>query len=513
MSDRYISLRELLELLRRQVGVIAVTFLIAMAAAGLLRLLLKPTYTATSLVLVDPSHKDLLSPDGQWAGLAPDNSRVDSEVELVKSQSTLLSVVDAADLVHDTEFGPRLGIREQLLQAMHFGQPGPASGESAWNEVVERLSDATSVQRRGTTSLIEINVRSANPELAATLANAIADSYIRDQREAKIASVLSSRDIVQSRIADAGAAVVNSEEAADDFVTATLDKISAETGRTDLVAIRKQIEASASGQRTLLAQVDSADDRLGRRDWKGLADSLQSQAMASLEQRQAQVVGELSGLSASTQRAIDLRAELAKLQADLVAAADAALSSLRQQISVERSKASDLKLALRTSVINSDLPAAQLAALYQMQQNSQIARVQYQALLARQKDLEAQAYLQVADSRIVSPATPPTTPSSPNSRLVLVLGGIAGLVLGVAISIARESSGSGFHSAEQVETLLKYPVVASIPWQKHGAASLADFLVDAPLSHYSDAIRRLQMGIDQVLRRQRKRHGEGQGGW
>jgi succinoglycan biosynthesis transport protein ExoP len=511
MGERYISLRELLDLLRRQSGVIAITLLIVLAAAGLLILLLKPTYTATNLVLVDPSHKDLLSPDGQWAGRASDASRVDNEVELVKSQSTLLSVVDAADLVHDPEFGPQLGIRERLLQAVHFGQPGPASGENAWNEVVDRLSDATSVQRRGTTSLIEINVRSANPELAARLANAIADSYIRDQRDAKIASVLSSRDIVQGRIADAGAAVVNSEEAADDFVTANLDKISAETGRTDLAAIRKQIEALASGQRALQAQADAAGDHLSRRDWKGLADSLQLQTIASLDQQQAQIVGELSGLSASTQRAIDLRAELTKIQADLIAAADAALSSLRQQISDDRAKASDFKLALRTSVVNSDLPATQLAALYEMQQNSQIARVQYQALLARQKDLEAQAYLQIADSRVVSPATPPTTPSSPNSRLILVLGGIAGLALGVAISMARESLGSGFHSAEQAETLLRYPVVASIPQQKHGASSLADLLVDAPLSHYSDAIRRLQVGIDQALKRQRKRYGEGQG--
>jgi uncharacterized protein involved in exopolysaccharide biosynthesis/Mrp family chromosome partitioning ATPase len=514
MGERYISLQELLWLLRRQAGAIVMTFVVVLAGAGLLLLALNPTYTATTLVLVDPSHKDLLSPEGQGVGLASDSSRVDSEVELVKSQSSLLSVVDAADLLHDAEFGPQFGIKDRFLQTMHLGQPALVSGEDAWNEVVGRLSDATSVQRRGTTFLIEINVRSANPDAAAKLANAVADSYIRDQRDAKVASVLSSRDIVQSRIADAGAAVVKSEEATDDFIDTNLDKISAETGRTDLATMRTQIEALASGQRALQAQADIAGDHLSHGDWKGLAASLQSQAIASLAQQHARVSGDLSGLSANTQRAIDLRGELANIRVNLSAAANTALSSLRQQISEDGSKASDLKLQLRASVVSSDLPATQLTALYEMQQNSQIARAQYQALLARQKDLEAQAYLQVADSRIVSPATRPIAPSSPNSRLILVLGGLSGLALGVAISIGRESFGAGFHSAEQAESLLRHPVVASIPWQKQGKSSTADLLVDAPLSPYSDAIRRLQVGIDQGLRRQRKRSGsatEGQG--
>lgn len=49
---------------------------------------------------------------------------------------------------------------------------------------------------------------------------------------------------------------------------------------------------------------------------------------------------------------------------------------------------------------------AQLAAVSTLQQSSELARRHYQALLARSQQLQAEASLQLADSRIASPAFP-----------------------------------------------------------------------------------------------------------
>ncbi|MDB5562368.1 MAG: hypothetical protein JWN11_1786 [Hyphomicrobiales bacterium] len=510
MDERNIDLRELIGLLRREAVAIALTFLGVAGSAVLLALLLQPAYTATTLVLVDPSHKDLLSPDGQNLGFPSDSPRVDSEVELVKARSTLLSVVNDANLIHDSEIGPQAGLLDKLLAWLHVMQPARPGGEDPWNGVVDRLADAISVQRRGTTFLVEISAKSASPEFAAKLANAVADSYIRDQRDAKIASVLSSRDIIQSRLADAVAAVAKSEAATDDFIAVNLDRMSAGIGRNDLGDVQKQLEALASGQQALQARADAAADQLGRRDWPGVAASLKSQAISTLEQQRATIAGGLNASPSGTLQATGLRAELAGVEASLGTIANATLASLRQQISDGRTQASDLRAQLRARVVTGDLPVEQLTVLYEMQQNSQIARTQYQTLIARQKDLEAQAYVQVADSRVVSPATVPTAPSSPNVRLILVLGGIAGLVLGVAISVVRENLIGGFSSAAQAESVLRLPVAGSIPRQKRARAgegseaTLASFLIDAPLSSFSESIRRILVGIDQSLRRQRR---------
>ena len=154
-SNRDFDLRDVLALLGRQRGIIIFILFVAFAAATLLIVTLKPSYTATALILVDPSHKDLLAPD-QTSGLNSDSDRIDSEVELAKSESTLLGVVRDINLVQDPEFGPQLSLKDKLLLGLHLGQPQLPTGQEALRGVVDRLSDAITVRRRGTTFLIEV---------------------------------------------------------------------------------------------------------------------------------------------------------------------------------------------------------------------------------------------------------------------------------------------------------------------------------------------------------------------
>ena len=81
-----------------------------------------------------------------------------------------------------------------------------------------------------------------------------------------------------------------------------------------------------------------------------------------------------------------------------------------------------------------------------LQQSAEISRAQYQTLLTRQRDLDTQAYLQVADSRIVAEATPPSSPSFPNPRLILALAGVVGVSLGIGFAFLMENVFGGFTS-------------------------------------------------------------------
>lgn len=80
MEADEIDLRRIFDLLRRRFWLIALVTFAAIAAGGLTLLALKPVYTATALVLVDPSKKNLLDPETQFSGSSSDSLRVDSEV-------------------------------------------------------------------------------------------------------------------------------------------------------------------------------------------------------------------------------------------------------------------------------------------------------------------------------------------------------------------------------------------------------------------------------------------------
>jgi uncharacterized protein involved in exopolysaccharide biosynthesis/Mrp family chromosome partitioning ATPase len=509
MDADAIDLRAVFGLLRRRLALLALVIVLVVTAAGLALLVLKPVYTATALVLVDPSAKNLLDPDVGAGGSTSDSLRVDSEVELVESDTVLLGVADELHLADDPEFGLKLGLRDALLAFFRIAGAGPSTGEEALRTILDNLHSAVGVSRRGLTFLIAVNAQSGRPAIAAAIANAVARHYIRQQLDAKVASTLSSRDIVQARIADAGKAVAASESAFDSFVDDNIDRLAQATGRTDLVAIRAEIDAAARARAGSAAAAERARQGLGRRDWAAVADSLEDQALASLERQRAALAGQLADATQDSPTAVDLRASLAAIEADLQRTTAAAMSALQAETAAAEKRSAELRQRLRDAVLASDLPSETLTSLSDLQQNAEIARRNSQTLLTRQNALDTQAFLQVADSRPVPEAPPPSTPSFPNPQLILLLAAVVGLLLGVGAAFLVENFVGGFTSVAQAEAILKVPVITATPRQRqlkrNGADpfSVADALVLAPLSLYSESIRRIRVGIDQAIRRHR----------
>lgn len=510
------DLHSVLGVLRRQLRLILLTVLLVVAVAGGAILVMKPVYSASTLILVDPSRKNLLEPEMQVQSGASDSARVESEVELVKSETTLLRAIAAANLVEDPEFGVRLGFRETLLAFLRIAQPRLPTGAAALQDVLANLRDAVSVQRRGSTYLIAVQVRSVSPARAALLANTIATAYIAGQLEAKIGSTLASRNIISGRIEEARDEVSKSEGAFDAFIDDNIEAITRETGRTDLATLRLQLEQINADRNRFASLADLASGSLARRDWAALTSQLQDAALAKLEDDRQRLQSTLAGTADGTPQAIDLKAELAKLETQMDQAAQAELTTLRQQVLTAQAEASDLRTQLRSGILATDLPANILTSIYGLQQNAELARSQYQTLLARLKDLDTQATLQVADSRVVSEALPPGEPSFPNPRLILSLAGVAALALGVGLAFLVENFVGGLTSEEQMRSVLRTSAVASIPRQrsarglaKSAAPGVAGLVTSAPLSAFAEAVRRLRIGIDQQLKRNSRVDGGG----
>jgi capsular exopolysaccharide synthesis family protein len=516
MDGDALDLRSILNLLRRRIWLIALVIAVALGAASVALLALKPVYTATALVLVDPSKKNLLDPNEQLSGSSSDSLRVDSEVELVKSETVLLAVARDLDLADDAEFGLKLGLRDTLMAFFRIAEPTLPTGDDALKTVIGNLRDAVGVSRRGLTFLISVNAQSGRPEFAAEIANAVARNYIKQQLDAKVDSTLASRDIIQARIAGASKAVAESETAFDSFVDDNIDRISEATGRTDFANIRNEIETVSLNRTQSASAAERAEASLGRQDWAAVADSLKSEAVANLERQRVALVTQLADAAEGSDTAVNLRSSLAGIESEMKTAATSAVSALKEATAEAQQRVSVLRGQLRDSILSSDLPSDMLTSIYALQQNAEIARTSYQTLLTRQSDLDTQAVLQVPDSRVVSAATPPGSPSFPNPRVILLLAGIVGLALGIGLALLIENFVGGFTSEQQAEAILKVPVITATPRQRQlkrngvDTLSVADALVLAPLSVYSESIRRIRVGLDQAIRRTRKPVEEGQ---
>lgn len=517
MQEAEIDLREIVEILRRQRRLILVTLALIVGAALAYILTATPIYRATALVQIETGGQSLLDSSNQSGNQAAViNARVDSEVEILRSQATALAVVEAAQLYLDPEFGPQIGLLERIGTAigvnltregarravgLDAGQPG-AEGEALISRTLRRFESSLSVRRRGATYLIAISVDSENPVRAAELANTTARIYIERQLSAKTASTMASRDILARQLENARIDLSASEDSLNDFIENNLARLEAETGNVGVARLRQQLEQAQAAQRDGQGRIDDVQLALAAGDWETVSVRLGDAALAELERQRAALQRRLAGAAPGSADAIDLRGALSQLEADLDQQARQALGGLQAELSRMAALEGETRDSLRENLLQGDLSSAVLSELFGLQQRVNVARNQYQNLLSRVQDFGALVNLQVADARVVSEALPPQQAAEPNRRLILTVAVVAALGVGIGLAFLNEYYIGGVTSASQLRNVLSANVPATVPLQdiRKEQTAVADQIASAPLSPYAETFRRVRSAIDLTLR-------------
>ena len=488
-------------ILRRQIKLV-----LASAATVLLIVLLyllnaTPIFSASTLIYVDPSNKDLLTSEGtaSLSGTA-ENARLESEVEILRSNKVMLATIERAALLQDPQFGPHLSRIDKLKMALGMPAPETGSGNAALTESLRRLSEATTIRRRGLTYLITVTVASPDRQQAAELANVMSQAYIDLQITAKTDAALASRDVLQAQIDRARGQLSQSEANFDRFIDDNLDRLEQEIGTEEFSNLRQAYQDARDNSLAAQSRLQTAQAALDRRNWDGLLDTLSSEAMTSLDRQRREIRDRLSGTTPGSTQAVNLRASLLEIETELERTANDNLTALESTLAGLRENSASLQGNLRTALLQGNLSPDSLSQIYALQQEADIAQRQYRTLLTRMRDLEAQAQVQVADSRIVSPAIAPLHPSAPKTGLLLGLAILAALAVGTGLALLYEYVVGGVVSQQQLNNVLPVRALATVPKADlaPGQSSVADLIVDQPLSAFAESLRRIKAGLDQA---------------
>jgi uncharacterized protein involved in exopolysaccharide biosynthesis len=143
--------------------IVLIAFVVILLGALIIKSMPK-TYTATTTLIVSSDVKDPLAGRDFPAEMIA--SYVSTQIELLSSPIVLLPVIDQLKLMEDKDF-----------TAGFSGSP------DALREVVQQnLAAAIQVQRGTGGQLLYVSASSKNPVTAATIANAVADVYIEQDR-------------------------------------------------------------------------------------------------------------------------------------------------------------------------------------------------------------------------------------------------------------------------------------------------------------------------------------------
>ena len=193
------DVKSIVNLALRRLMVISITAGVIFTLIAFVTFTQTPTYVSRATVIVDSTQTNVIDLGAVLSGGGLSTAVIDTEVRVMGSKSLLAKVADNLDLKSEPEFNPTLieekepGVIGNLLGMISFGggeeeDEGPMTEMELEEMVLENLMRRIEVGRVGTTYLMEVKATSTSPEMAARLANAVADQYSVEQLETKLAA-------------------------------------------------------------------------------------------------------------------------------------------------------------------------------------------------------------------------------------------------------------------------------------------------------------------------------------
>jgi uncharacterized protein involved in exopolysaccharide biosynthesis len=469
-------IRRILRSVRRRPLLSFAVFILVLALAVASLVVLRPRYTATALVVVNAT-QNVLNPSAEHTGPLADTTRIDTEAEILRSDPIYLAAIRSLGLASDPEF--RTGFLRRLLASAHLTPPVVDS--SAEQLALQRFRRKVSVQRRALTAVIAINVSVDDAREAASIANAIADAYLRQQVQAKVAGIRAARDAISVELGDASADVARSEQAFEDFAEAHAPTIADGTAQANAVALRRQLDELGQRWANLLVSRDLAEEAAARNDWAAVAAAVPAGKVAGILAASPAPAAD-GGLGGAPQP--DTQQPGPAQDSPLADAARADLGTLSADLSTLDAQSSAARRALVDALSTANVPADVTAQAHDLQQRADLARSQYDAMLGSLTDFDTQLALQIPDSRVVAEATVPVDPSFPQPVPFLVLGFFGGIVLAFAAAYAAERMADGFTDELQLASL-NLPTAGALPAVGRGgplSATVSDPRFSAAMS-------------------------------
>ncbi|MEJ8573729.1 exopolysaccharide transport family protein [Microbaculum marinum] len=446
---------------------IVVPVILASAAAVLWLSSVTPLYRSTSKILVENQETAYTRPSATTEErVLLDQESIKSQVQLILSGDLSRLVIRELDLASLPEFNPDGGpsLTSRILSV--FGVTRDPSSMTNDERVLDRYYERLVVYQVDTSRVIAIEFSSEDPELAARVANAIADGYIEMQKTAKRDATTEASDWLRRQVDSLRDKVNEAERKVDEFRTEN-GLFSTLRGTAEPQSLSTQQLTELTTQ-LALARAQKAEAQAKARLIREMLDS--GRPVESSEVLNSPLIQNLVA------QQVTLRAQIAELSMTLgprhprMQELNAQLGDLRQQIREEATKYSraaenDAAVAaereqdllasvdsLETGVAESNRAEVELRAL---ERDAKSQRDLLELLLARYRDATAREDLEAlpADARIISRAAPASSPYFPKTLATLLAAFLGSLILSCGIVI----------TLELVRSANAYPGVGPLP--------------------------------------------------
>ncbi|MCB8840775.1 exopolysaccharide transport family protein [Aurantimonas sp. VKM B-3413] len=443
--DRMMEVTDLGRVLWRRRRWIVVSALLLVSLAVAYSLLTPSEFTATGQIFIDPRDRQVLKDDVNPGGVAADGGigLVESQTKVLESTNVLTRVVQKLGLEQDPELD---GQSDSKLVSTIAGWLGidkaVKSDDEKMSLVLREIRKRLTVQRADKVFVVTVSFASKDPDKASRVVNAILESYLADQAEARTDSASKAANALSAGLEKQREKVRDAENALERYkaqhgVMQANDVLVTDQELLDLAA---KLQAAKASTALLQTRLKNAENSSGSE--ASTAEAMTSSTISQLRSQEATLVQQLSSLRDKygpkhpTLRnvAIQLKnidaligKELARLKASSANDYDRALKyerSLQQAYDEAKGKK-----------VESD---ETLIRLRQLENDLDLNRTVYLSFAKRAQETSEQAGIDTTNARIISWASAPLEKSWPKTGLLVAVAAATGLGLGAFAAFVAE---------------------------------------------------------------------------
>jgi len=462
------SLREYLRVLIKRKWLVISCIVGIFAAVAIASLRQTPVYEAVGQIAVNKSDPNLITfKDSMPVVEYYDQGDLDTEVRIIQSDLLALQVIRQLNLDKRAEFG---GHPDQK-QANLVADPLQTDSNRA-TAVLGAFLAGLHVSLIPNTRIIEIHYNSTDPQLAASVVNTLASTYVEQNYKTKFESTMQASDWLSKQLVDLQMKVETSQEKLvryqkeheilgndekQNITTEKLDEINKEL--TSAESDRMQKEAIYRQTQSTDPDAIAAAIVTGNPGGSGLLDSLRSQQAAL----RIQAADLSTQFGPSYPKIAQINNQLKEIDHQLQSETNKAVDHLRGQYlaalqrenllhgSFEKQKQEANKLnesAIEYSLLKRDVESN---------------RTLYEGLLEKLKEAGVTAGLRSNNFRILKPARAPSAPVEPNIPRNLSFALVLGVITGLGLAFLLENMDNTVRTPEQAQALSGLPSLGMIP--------------------------------------------------
>ena len=432
-------------LFKRRYIIFAITAL-GIAAGILISMLTRPEYAGTVTVQVAREEAKVLNIEG----VEQDGGGSRFDAEFYQTQYALLKSRSLSERV----------VRDLALDQNHLFLANYDQGEVDSIQALPRdrrfalatnmVNDNTVVTPVRLSSIINVTYNSPNPQLSATIANAIAENFVQSNLMRRYEAAAYAREFLQNRLNQVRTRLEQSERKAVQYAQQQ-GLIKVRTGQGEGASEQSILAndlASLSEQLTLARAQRAQAEAQFRAGSSGsiAAQSLNNTTINELHKQRAELLGQLSKMQSDFgpeyPTVIALKSQIAELDRQIGREQGRVSSSVSQDLGgrYRQALATERSLQGRVDGLKAQLLGEQGRSIQFniIQRDVDTNRALYDALLQRFKEVGVAGGIGTNNISIVDRALPPTNAFKPNLLLNIILGLFLGLLCGAALAVVLE---------------------------------------------------------------------------